>query len=193
VAAGVRLGSVIGAGVLVLFGAVWYVLAVLSIAAGTALLLCLFLGVVILAGLAVAVLRLARKVRAETPLVAATEAQRAERARVSITFGVVNAVQWLLAFGVVVLANVLGIPDRIAALIEIIVGLHFIPLARLFSVRLYYVTAVAMVLAGIASFAVRGTAGAALAAGSASLVLWATAACILIAVGTRGPVDVLHK
>jgi hypothetical protein len=170
------LGRILGAGVLTFFGAIWYVLTILSIASRSNILLWSLPGAIVVAGLAVAAFRLARSAGAGF---SSFGEAKAERARIRRVFGIVNAIQWLLIVAAIVLANVLSIPERIAAMIEIIVGVHFIPLGALFAARLYYATAAAMVLAGIASFMLQGGAAEAFAAGSAALILWVTAACVL--------------
>lgn len=52
-------------------------------------------------------------------------------------------------FFVVVLCRVLGQPRTIGSAIAIVVGLHFIPLAKVFRVPLYNLTAAMLVFAGV--------------------------------------------
>ncbi len=65
-------------------------------------------------------------------------------------------------------------------LITLIVGVHFLPLARLFHVGLYYATGGALIVAGCEGLAGTPTSGAvfvwtASVASASALVLWATA------------------
>lgn len=74
----------------------------------------------------------------------------------------------------------------IPAVICAVVGLHFVPLARLFSLQLYYATAVALCLVAVTTM-ILGAAGAPaplwqLVPGfGAALALWATSAMLLVA------------
>ena len=64
-------------------------------------------------------------------------------------FHIVNAGQWLL---ILVVGNVLvniGHADWVLPAVVLIVGLHFLPLARLFEYRAHYVTAGALMLAAL--------------------------------------------
>ena len=88
---------------------------------------------------------------------------------------------------ILVAASVLGRSDNaewIPATICLVVGLHFIPLARLFRVPLYYATAVALCLVA-ATTMVLGAAGAPeslwrlLPGIGVALVLWVTGATLL--------------
>ncbi|WP_329000299.1 hypothetical protein OHA18_38435 [Kribbella sp. NBC_00709] len=68
------------------------------------------------------------------------------------TFGLIIGVEWI---GLGVVSGVLGgtgHTDQIAAVICAGVGLHFIPLAKLFGVRAYYVTAAVMCLLAVLTF-----------------------------------------
>lgn len=69
-------------------------------------------------------------------------------------FGLIIAAEWI---GLGVIAGVLGGTGHTAAIPAVIcagVGLHFIPLAQLFGVRLYYLTALVMCLFAAAAFVV---------------------------------------
>ncbi len=73
-----------------------------------------------------------------------------------------------------------GHPDVIPQAVGLIVGLHFIPLAKIFRAPIYHWTAAAMVLGVVASFAVAaGDLRSIVASGVCGLALWATEAEIL--------------
>lgn len=64
-------------------------------------------------------------------------------------FNKVVGYQWL-TIGVVVVGLIfLRQPQLIAFGVMIVVGLHFIPLARIFKLKLYYITAAAVVVIGL--------------------------------------------
>jgi len=102
----------------------------------------------------------------------------------SRSFGLIVAAEWI---GLFVIAGILGATGHAAAIPAVVcagVGVHFIPLARLFHVPAYYVTAGALCLIAIATFAIApATSTAALwtllpGLGSA-LVLYATCGVLL--------------
>jgi hypothetical protein len=97
--------------------------------------------------------------------------------RRSRLFVYVNIAQWVL---VLVVANVLantGRPGWILPAIMFIVGLHFIPLARIFAYPTHYVTGIALMLLSI-GYPLISTMGPGSPAGclGAGLILWASAA-----------------
>ena len=101
-------------------------------------------------------------------------------ATVSKAYWTIVAVEWLACC---VAANVLantGHPDLIPQFIGGIVGLHFLPLAKLFKAPTYNWTGAAMALGVLASFAIpAGTVRALAAYGLCGLVLWTTVAVSL--------------
>lgn len=94
-------------------------------------------------------------------LVGAVHARRADRAAlrsqssreywrsVRRPFHLINAAQWVL---IIVLANILGyvgLAAWIIPMIILVVGVHFLPLARIFAFRLYYATGAAMIVLAV--------------------------------------------
>jgi len=74
----------------------------------------------------------------------------------------------------------MGHPELILPAIAVIVGLHFIPLARLFDFPLYYWTEAAMVFVAVASFAIGNAAlRQAITCLGCGLSLWLTSAVLL--------------
>ncbi len=74
---------------------------------------------------------------------------QAEGKRYGIAFGAVFGLEMVtIALGSTLL-NVFHHPEFRLPFVSIVVGVHFFPLARLFNVRLYYVTGALLVLAGV--------------------------------------------
>ena len=73
----------------------------------------------------------------------------------------------------------MGRPALIAPVIAVIVGLHFIPLARGIPRTKYYVTAASLVAAGLIAMALPRQIGPTAASAAAALILWATAISLL--------------
>lgn len=72
----------------------------------------------------------------------------------SWSFGLIVAAEWI---GLFVIAGILGATDHATVIPAVVcagVGVHFIPLARLFHVPAYYMTAGALCLIAIATFAI---------------------------------------
>jgi hypothetical protein len=110
----------------------------------------------------------------------------AARKRLARSFMVVNAVQWSL-IGLLILAlNVTGHIAWIVPGVIFIVGVHFVPLARLFRYRGYDATAAALVLVAvldvIAGAGDRAIAPSLLATGA---ILWISAIVLLRAMQPR--------
>jgi hypothetical protein len=78
----------------------------------------------------------------------------------------------------------LGARDAVPAAIAMIVGLHFLPLARAFPQPLYYWTGALLVLAGAAGLLLPAGHRLAIVGGLAALILWSSAV-VLIARGRR--------
>jgi hypothetical protein len=138
-------------------------------------------GVVTFAVLMTGVRRL-RRAAAARP---ASEWSGADSNRMRRRFALVLAAE---SFAIAAAINILvgsGHPDWIPAAICAAVGLHFIPLARLFAVRLYDATAAGLCLVAATTLAI-GAAGASesvwhLVPGlGAAAVLWATSGRLLV-------------
>jgi hypothetical protein len=70
--------------------------------------------------------------------------------------------------------------DLIPQWIDLVVGIHFVPLGRIFKLPLYYGTASAMVLSSLGSLLIPpGSLRLAANAGGAALALWVTSLVIL--------------
>ncbi len=105
--------------------------------------------------------------------------------RIRRAFAVVNAIQWVAALAVVNILVYIGLSAWVVPSIILIVGLHFLPLARLFDYRPHYVSGMALVLLALA-YPWLSRSGAQDPAGclGAGIVLWITAAWSLLAART---------
>jgi len=170
-------GCVAGAAILTLFGSAWCIVAlalwpphpVWSIPAGS---------VATIALLALCVMRLAalRNIPSIDDPVAAAKGKRAGML-FGIIFGIECGLIWLCA---TLLAR-FGLDIWIPIAVGVIVGLHFIPLARVFEVPLYYWTGVLSVLGMLGCSLIRDAGARLLCAGLImSAVLWLTAILLLL-------------
>ena len=103
------------------------------------------------------------------------------RRRTGKMFGIVFSVQFALIGLAAIIVFPMGLNDLFAPLVAMIVGLHFLPLARLFKIRIYYITAAMAIMAGITSFLIHTEPNRQDFVGSAmGIVLWLTAAYIFL-------------
>jgi hypothetical protein len=177
-------GTLAGAAILTLFGTFWWIVGLAlwpphpgwSIPAG-----CLA-AIGLLAGCIVRLFNL-RHVQSIDDPVAAAKGKRAGML-FGIIFGIEGVSIWLCAM----LLGHLGLGTWIPIAIAMIVGLHFIPLARVFEVPLYYWTGALTVMGMLAcsligNFGIRQLcAGLVMAA-----VLWLTALLLLLSTGRELP------
>lgn len=103
-----------------------------------------------------------------------------EERRIGRLVGLWSAAEGI-GFAVVgtILANT-GLAALIPAALAVIVGLHFLPLARGIPNRLYYATGVAMIAAGLADMLAPGEFGVRALGVSCGVVLWASAMGMLV-------------
>src|ERR1044072_1284314 len=105
-------------------------------------------------------------------------APRPDAGRVGRLVGIWSAVEGVAIFATVTALQNLDMVDAIGPAIAIVVGLHFVPLARGIPAPLYYATAGAMVLAGAAALLLPGPERLPATGIAAALILWASAAAI---------------
>ena len=161
--------SAAGAIIMSGFAAVWWLVA--FIATGQATVATYAIPVVITSMIVAVALRAGA---------AAPPVPAAERARRGRLVGIASAVEGVaILIAVNVLANVGG-RDFTAPVIAMIVGLHFVPLARALPARLYYLTAAFLVGLGVAGCFVTELQARVLGVGvGAACVLWLTSAAVL--------------
>jgi hypothetical protein len=99
-----------------------------------------------------------------------------ERKRIVPMFNFINFGQWIVIAILAALLNGNGLGNWVFPMAIFVVGLHFIPLARLFSNPPHYVTGAAMMaLAAIYPFVAAGGPGDAVGLLGTGLILWASA------------------
>lgn len=99
-------------------------------------------------------------------------------------FGRVMAFEWVPILLTVVVLGCIGHPELIMPAIAVIVGVHFIPLAKLFDVPLYYWTGGSLVLIAVVSFAIGDQVLRQVITGlGCGLSLWLTSAVLLFRKG----------
>jgi hypothetical protein len=158
----------VGASVTAVFGAIWIALGT-SVLVGAKTPLLLAIGLVG-AALVFAAVRLAPR----SGKSCATEPERPERIRRNRQFHIVNGVQWACIVALVLSLNLTHHPEWIADGIVLIVGLHFLPLARLFRSTSHSVAGIALVLwALLYPWVVDGGAFSPWGPIGAGLILWA--------------------
>lgn len=134
----------IGAMFLSSFGTLWLIAATFQYFDGAnaaAIAVCLLLGALLFSFS----LWKYRRGRAEPPA-----GSDADAARIKKGFSRVNTVQWVTIVAAIILLNVAGMPQWIEPAILLIVGLHFLPLARLFHNPPHYATGTLLVMIAVA-------------------------------------------
>lgn len=131
--------------------------------------------------ISVVVFMAARRVFARLPARSAEEERRIGR-----LIGLWSAAEGI-GFAIVgtALANT-GLPALIPAALAVIVGMHFLPLARGMPNRLYYATGIAMIGAGVANILAPDGFGVRALTVACGAVLWVTAIGIVAEAGRRG-------
>jgi hypothetical protein len=107
-----------------------------------------------------------------------TPEQEREQSRMARIFGLVFAAEGVLIFLAVNLLNNSGLGAYAISAIAAIVGLHFLPLARLFQRPLYYVSGTIMTAAALVSLAIPEPVRISALASGMSLIVWLT--CVLV-------------
>ena len=158
-----------GAVILGIFAVVWWIVGLRTAGHGLATVWV----VPVLASLALAA--------AVTPLRGATgpvdDADEARRNRLVMQWSAAEGVAIVIAINVLVSV---GHREAFVPVVALIVGAHFIPLARGLPAPAYYVTAAALVALGLVGLAMPGRAeGITLVSAGAAVILWITAAIVL--------------
>jgi hypothetical protein len=164
-------GASIGATIVGGFGAAWLAFGMVSAGASLKLGLALVVPVFVLIAL------LATAARRRLPKLQGAESpEKKQRMR---AFAVVNVVQWVAIFGVVNLLRNLHLDGWITASIVLIVGAHFLPLARIFRAPQHERTGWSLMLLALASIVLPGSMRDVVECVGAGLILWASAAVAL--------------
>jgi MFS family permease len=108
------------------------------------------------------------------------QASPEEDARRGRLVGIASGGEGLAIFLAMIVLGNLGLSDYAAPVIAIIVGLHFVPLARWLPARLYYGTSALLIVLGVCGFAIRAPDRRLLIVSiGAACVLWLTCALVL--------------
>ncbi|WP_175409714.1 hypothetical protein [Streptomyces sp. TRM64462] len=171
-----------GVGFYALFGFGWWLLGA-SATSGGARIAVMIVGGAVAVGLMVAARRL-------LPASAGGPPPPDRRRR----FFQINAAQWVLIAGVAVACGTLGVPELVAPLIALVVGLHFLPLAAVFAQPALRVPAALMSTVGVAGAAVALGGGSGesvrlMVGGLSALSLWGTAVRTVAAAAAAGAVS----
>ena len=172
-------GASIGATIVGGFGAAWLTLGMSS--AGIALSVALAVVLPVFALIAflgsVARRRLPKLAAAETP----------EKKQKMHAFSMVNIAEWLVIFGVINLMRNLHLDVWIVPSIVLIVGAHFIPLARIFQAPQHLKTGIAMMVLAAVALVLPASVRDTVECLSAGLILWVSAAGALYAAFRLAP------
>jgi hypothetical protein len=172
-------GASIGATIVGGFGAVW--LAMGMSAAGMPARVAIALVVPVFALIAC----LASAVRRRLPKLAGPESP--EKKQMMGAFAAVNVVQWVAIFGTVNLLRNFQLEGWIVSAIVLIVGAHFLPLARIFGARQHVVTGAALMVCAAVALVLPASVRDAVECVTTGLILWASAAAALYAAFRMAP------
>ncbi len=112
------------------------------------------------------------------------ERTAAEGRRIGRLIAIWSSIQGVAIFATFTLCPKLGIPDAAVPILAIIVGLHFLPLARGIPVQVYYATGLAMIAVGALALLLPPVDRYAATGIPCALILWASCGA-LIARGRR--------
>ncbi len=156
------------------FGSAWMVWAAVFVpAARTAGLMGVTVVAILLVGWAVSCVRVARRYQDST-------ADRQRWASIAPLFWINTAAEWVLGAGAVIALAHFGRYALIPQFLGVIIGLHFLPLARLLRAPRYYVMGTVMILFVLASVLVpEGSLRNVVACAGIGLPMWVTAVVIL--------------
>ncbi len=161
-------GASIGATIVGGFGAAWLALGMTSAGAPFKIALAVVLPVFAL------IVWLGSTVRHRLPKFAGPESP--EKKQMMRIFAVVNIVQWFAIFGTVNLLRHLHMDGWIVPAIVLIVGAHFLPLARIFHAPQHRTTAIAMMVIAVLAIVLPVSMRDTVECLSAGLILWISAA-----------------
>ena len=112
-----------------------------------------------------------------------------EQARIGRLVGIWSAVEGVAIFAGVTLCQNIGAAHAVAPVIAIIVGLHFLPLARGIPVPLYYFTAAALIATGGSALLLSGPARMGITGFGSAMILWISCVALVLGASRRSPVS----
>jgi hypothetical protein len=102
-----------------------------------------------------------------------------EQKRMGMMFGIIFGGEGVLIFAAVNVLNNLQLGEYVISAIAAIVGLHFLPLARLYRLPMYYVVGGIMTAAALVSLALPASIRMSALAITMSVIVWATCAIVI--------------
>ena len=167
-------GRARGAMVGTVFGSAWMLWAAVFVpTARTTALLSVTVIAILLVGWAASRLRIVRRYKDSA-------ADRERWASVEPLFWTDTAAEWVLGAGAVIALAHFGRYSLIPQFLGVIIGLHFLPLARLLRAPRYYVMGTAMILSVLASLLIpEGSIRNVVACAGIGLPMWITAVAVL--------------
>jgi hypothetical protein len=167
-------GRARGALICALGGSAWmFWAAVFASTARTASLALITVMMILIGGWAVSRVRAARRY-------VDSAADRERWASIAPLFWIDTAAEWVLGAGAVVTLAHFGRYSLIPQFLGVIIGLHFLPLAKLFRAPRYYIMGTTIILCVLASFlSPEGRIRDAIACAGIGLPMWVTAVVIL--------------
>jgi len=175
ISSGARLkGNARGAMVCALFGSAWmFWTAAFAATARTAALALVTVVTVLICGWALSRVRLARRYKDSAE-------DQARWAAIAPLFWINTGAEWVLGAGAVFALAHFERYSLIPQFLGILIGLHFLPLAKLLRVPRYYVMGTAMILCVLASLLIpEGSTRNVIACAGIGLPMWITAVAIL--------------
>ena len=164
-------GSSMGATIMGGFGAVWLAMGIGAAGVPVRVAIAIVVPVFVL------IACLGATLRRRLPKLSGPESP--EKKQMMSAFGVVNVVQWVAIFGTIQLLTSWHLYGWIVSAIVLIVGAHFLPLARIFGVRQHVVTGAALMLCAAAAIVLPASVRDVVECVSAGVILWASAAIAL--------------
>jgi hypothetical protein len=172
-------GASIGATIMGGFGAAWLTLGMISAGAPVEIALAIVVPVFAL------IACLGLTVRHRLPKFAGPESP--EKKQVMRIFAAVNIVQWLAIFGTANVLRNMHLDRWIVPAIVLIVGVHFLPLAKIFRAPQHKTTGIAMMVCAAVAIVLPVSIRDTVECLSAGLILWVSAAGALYAAFRLAP------
>lgn len=103
-----------------------------------------------------------------------------EGARIGRLIGIWSSVEGVAIFATFALTKRFGVPDAAMPILAIIVGLHFVPLARGIPMPIYFGTGAAMIAVGAGALLLPATERYAATGIPCAAILWATCVALIV-------------
>jgi hypothetical protein len=183
------IGMTIGAAVMFGFGTIWVLLGLFRGRSSAIWVRFTLLFAAIALALCIAAIGKRASSNPQTE-VRVSQQQAAADHEIGRRFYIVAGIEFAAIFASVIVLRVLGFPDYILCAIALIVGIHFFPLAALFKAPIYYGTGLLGSAISLVGFFTADSGLRQKVVGlSFGLVLWATAAWLILAALAAAPMS----